>query len=41
MKYFLIFLSFLVAITMFLLFLLFTQSGNNIIKPYLEEVIQK
>ncbi len=41
MKYFLIFLSLLVAVTFFVLFLLFTQSGNNMIKPYVEKAIQK
>ncbi len=41
MKYFLVFLSSLVAIVLLILFLLFTQSGNNLIKPYVEKTIQK
>jgi len=41
MKYFLIFISFLLAVVFFLMFLLFTQSGNNIVKPYLEKVIKE
>lgn len=41
MKYFLIFLSLLVSIVIFALFLLFTQAGNNMIKPYIKEAMQK
>jgi len=41
MKYFLIFLSFLATIVLLTLFLLFTQSGNNMIKPYVQESMQK
>ena len=41
MKYFFILLSFIVAVVLFVLFFLFTQSGNNMIKPYIEKNIQK
>ncbi len=41
MKYLFSLLLFLIAVVLFVLFLLFTQSGNNIIKPYLERYIQK
>ena len=41
MKYLLIFLSFLAAAVLAVLFLLFTQSGNNMIKPYIEKRMQK
>lgn len=41
MKYFLIFLAFLSSLVVFALFILFTQSGNNMLKPYLENYISK
>jgi len=41
MKYFFIFVSLLASIVFFVFFLLFTQSGNNTIKPYIQEAIQK
>ncbi|MBL0687240.1 MAG: hypothetical protein JJV94_05385 [Sulfurospirillum sp.] len=41
MKYLFISLSFVVLTLFLTLYLLFTQSGNNIIKPYLETVIEK
>ncbi len=41
MKYFFIIMSLVVSIIMAMLFFLFTQSGNNIIKPYIEQAIQK
>jgi hypothetical protein len=41
MKYFLIFLAFLSSLMIFGFFVLFTQSGNNALKPYLENYIAK
>ena len=41
MKYLLSFLGFLVAVGLFVFFMLFTQSGNNTLKPYLEEYSSK
>lgn len=41
MKYFLILLAFLTSLIMFVFFVLFTQSGNNMLKPYLEDLISK
>ena len=41
MKYLLSFLGFLVAIGLFVFFMLFTQSGNNTLKPYLEKYSSK
>jgi len=41
MKYFWIFLSLLITTLLVALFLLFTQSGNNIIKPYIKNILQK
>ena len=41
MKYFLIFITIVVTLLITILFMLFTQAGNNIIKPYLEQEISK
>jgi len=41
MRYFLVFLAFLSSLMIFGFFVLFTQSGNNFLKPYLENYIAK
>ncbi len=41
MKYLLTFCSIIVSVLFFALFLLFTQTGNNILQPHLENYIQK
>jgi len=41
MKYFFVFLSLVITLLVFILFLLFTQSGNNMIKPYIEKEMSK
>ena len=41
MKYFLTFISILSLIFLTLFFILFTQSGNNILKPYIQKYLKE